>query len=145
MRVSDMVRRRRSRVVIVVTLGAIGVLLLAFAARAAAAPDRIGPPFLRWSMSKIEQSVGQQPVAHGTHGKGLLDETFDLGPAAFSFGVSPVHGRGSLVIANNLDPDPQQFVQAEAPAFAPVVPFSVKGGVAHLDEYRSYEKHASDA
>ena len=132
MRGYEMVRSRWARVVILVTLAVIGVLL-AFASSAPAAPRRIGLE-RHWSVSKIEQGLGKKLVGHDPPREGGV---FDLGPAAFKLGLESVPGRASATVDS--EPNPPLLI-VDAPVLDPFAPRSAKGGVAHLDEYQTYEK-----
>jgi hypothetical protein len=82
MRVYEMVRHRRARVVVVVTLAVI-VALVAFASTAGAAAPT-GVPLRNWSVSKILQGPGRVEVSSGAQTDGALDQTVDTGRVAFN-------------------------------------------------------------
>jgi uncharacterized delta-60 repeat protein len=143
MRGYGMVGRRRARVVIVVTLAVIGVLV-AFTSSAAADPPaaaskRIGPSVFKWSVSRIEQGVGKKLLGHDDPPEG---DVFDLGPSAFELGNSRQVGVAQGTVDINV-PDHFSSVRADAPVLNPSSLHSAKGGVAHLDEYATYEKERS--
>jgi hypothetical protein len=128
----------------VVAAAAVGVLL-AFASpavaqlSASAALHRIGPSVRFWSVSKIEQGVGKKLIKQDVQQKGKLLKAFDLGRAAFNFPVTEFPDRASGEVSSSGDGlDSQVF--AQAPVLDPFTPRSAKGGVAHLDEYQTYEK-----
>ncbi len=130
MRANEIVRRRRARVLTGVAVAATGVLLLAFASPALA--GQVGVASGRWSMSKIEQGVGAEPVVHGRMPRTLFDKQIDLGPTPFNYALSPLPDRAADRVGDNTE---EYFVDAEAPSIAPDRPFVVKGGETHLEGY----------
>ena len=139
MRGYEVVPRRRARVVIVVALAAIGALLAFASSAAVAAPRPIGSAVRKWSVSKIEQGVGKVLVKRDVQTQGQLNQTFDLGPAAFNFPLNLVDGRAVGHVFATPDGG-QSTLLLEAPTLDPLTQGSAKGGVAHLDEYQTYEK-----
>ncbi|HUO74399.1 MAG TPA: DUF4395 family protein [Solirubrobacteraceae bacterium] len=108
--------------------------LLGFASPAAAALTRVGPVVQSWSVSKIEQGVGKKLVGHD---KPAAGDVFDLGPAAFNFGLAREAPDRAMGLAS---PEAGGHVVAQAPVLDPFTPRSAKGGAAHLDVRQTYEK-----
>jgi uncharacterized delta-60 repeat protein len=138
MRGNEIVRRRRARVLIVVTLAAAGILLLAFASPALA--GQVGVQTGRWSVSAIKQGVGEALIAHGSFPrKAPFEKKVDLGPTPFNFGFSPLPDRAADWVGDNTE---EYFAEAEAPSIAPERPLVVKGGATHMVGYLAFEKSA---
>ena len=144
MRGYEMARRRRVRVLMVITLAAVGVLLVcaspvAAQLNAGAPLHRIGPPVRFWSVSLIKQGVGKKGTVRNVQRKGELLKDFDLGPVAFNFPITKLANRASGEVFSSGD-GLDSSVFAQAPRLDPFTPRSAKGGEAHLDEYQTYEK-----
>ena len=144
MRGNEMFRRRRVRVLMVITLAAVCALLVCAspvaAQLSAGAPlHRIGPPVRFWSVSLIEQGVGKKVTVRNVQRKGELLKDFDLGPVAFNFPITKLADRASGEVFSSAD-GLDSSVFAQAPLLDPFTPRSAKGGEAHLDEYQTYEK-----
>jgi len=138
MRANGIVRRRLARVLIVVTVAAAGMLLLASTSPALA--GQVGVQSGRWSLSAIKQGVGEVPLAHGrVPTTTLFEKKVDLGPTAFNFAFSPVPDRAADWVGDTTE---EYFTEAEAPSIAPDRPLVVKGGATHLESYLAFEKSA---
>ena len=144
MRDCEMARRRRVRLLIVITLAVVGVVLVcaspvAAQLNAGAPLHRIGHPVRFWSVSLIEQGVGKKVTVRNVQRKGELLKDVDLGPVAFNFPITKLADRASGEVFSS-DDGRDSSVFAQAPLLDPFTPRSAKGGEAHLDEYQTYEK-----
>jgi uncharacterized delta-60 repeat protein len=135
-----MVRGSRVRVLIVVTLAAVGVLLLMFASSAAALPRPIGPPTTSWSVSKILHGAGEEVLGHDTTRAANFRKRFDIGRQGF---VLP-----KPQLSENANPEVEwdpahRDVFAQAPSVDLLRPLgSPNGSVAHLKAVQVFEKDA---
>jgi uncharacterized delta-60 repeat protein len=141
MRVYEMVRRRRARLVGVVTLAVIGALA-AFASTAGAAPS--GSPLRIWSVSEILQGPGRVEVSSGAQTDGALDQTIDTGTVAFNLRGTPLFDRASGHVFSSATGH-TYGVDATAPSRDFFRPQSARGTATHLDEYQAYVKTADRA
>ena len=126
-----------------------GALLLLSAGPAAATPQ--GDPVRFWSVSKVEQGVGELPVQDGAQlGDRLQKQVRVGGPLVFNL---PLHAPfwqtlprdeafGALFSSAT---GATYSVMAQAPPPNPMRVGAVKGTVTHLDEYQAYEKRTDDA
>ena len=151
MRGYEKIPRRLNRVPALLALATVGLLLALACPAAIAPPAQAGPaaatkpsgdPVRFWSVSKIEQAVGNVLVTRGAQAGGVLDKTVDLGPTS-------LHPRGlsdrAVQEVNSSADGATYFVTATAPSLDSSNPRSPKGAVTHLDEYQAYEKRSGDA
>src|SRR6478735_3138695 len=132
-----------ARVVAIVGLAAVAALL-AFAARAAAAPSPSGDPVRFWSVSQIQQGAGEVEVDHGAQVGGVLQKVDPLGPVAFNFRGTPRFDHAEADLFSSAD-GKHYAVGVTAPLLNPFAANSPKGALTHLDEYQAYEKRAGGA
>jgi hypothetical protein len=97
-----------------------------------------------WSVSKVEQGAGEVEVEHGAQVGNTLHRVVDLGHVAFNFPGTPVFDRAVADLFSSADGE-HYDVGSQAPVVNPFAATSVKGGVAHLDEYQAYEKRRGEA
>ena len=142
MRVFERIRRRRARVVVVVTLAVIGALVVFASAAGAASPS--GSPLRIWSVSEILQGPGRVEVGGGTQADGALDQTVDTGTVAFNLRGTPSFDRASGHVSSNAT-GRTYGVDATAPSRDFFRPQSARGTATHLDEYQAYVKTADKA
>ena len=135
--------RRWAHVLAIVGLAAVAALL-AFAARAAAAPSPSGDPVRFWSVSQVQQGAGEVEVDHGAQVGGVLQKVDPLGPVAFNFRGTPLFDHAEADLFSSAD-GKHYAVGATAPLLNPFAANSPKGALTHLDEYQAYEKRAGDA
>lgn len=143
MRDSEEETRRWARVLTAVALAAVGALL-AFVSPAVAAPSSSGDPVRLWSVSQVQQGVGEVEVDHGAQAGGALKKVIDLGPVAFNFRGTDTFDRASGEVFSSAD-GKDYNVAAVAPLLNPSHANSPKGGLTHLDEYQAYVKTADKA
>ena len=121
------------------TVAALAALLL-LAGPSAAAPS--SGPLRIWSVSALEQGVGEVQLAGGSQPQGALDRSIDLGRVA-------LHPRGqddrASAEVSSTASGARSFTSAEAPSLDPSRPRSAKGGVARLDSFQAYVKQEKDA
>jgi uncharacterized delta-60 repeat protein len=121
------------------------LLLLAAPAVADSSPLRL------WSVSKVEQGVGEVPVNDGAQAGGeLFEHVGPLGPVAFNLPLPspywenlPRDDAYGALFSNASGS--QYSVLSQAPLVNPYRARSPKGTITHLDEYQAYEKRADDA
>jgi uncharacterized delta-60 repeat protein len=128
---------------VAVSLGAV----LLFAAPAVAADHA---PVRFWSVSKVEQGVGEVPVQSGAQVGGKLQQYARLGRSVFNLPLPAPYWyflpRDSAFGSVFSDETGKQYsVLAQAPVPNPMRIGTPKGGIAHLDEYQAYEKRAGEA
>jgi len=142
MRVYEMVRRRRARVVVVVALAVIGALIAFASSAGAAAPS--GFPLRNWSVSEILQGPGRVEVSSGAQTDGALDQTVDTGGVAFNLRGTRLfdHASGSVFSSAT---GQSYSVDATAPSRDFSRPQSARGTATHLDQYQAYVKTADKA
>jgi uncharacterized delta-60 repeat protein len=122
---------------------AVLVASLAFAAPAAAAPRKVGPPKTSWSVSKIVQGAGKQVLGHNTTRARRFFKRFDLGHQGFAFDSPHFSENARPEVSWDRD---GQAVLAQAPSLDRINPQgSPKGSVAHLNMLQAFEKDAGSA
>jgi uncharacterized delta-60 repeat protein len=121
------------------------LLLLAAPAAADSSPVRL------WSVSKVEQGVGEVPMQNGAQAGGeLFKRVGPLGDVAFNLPLpSPYwenlpRDQAYGALFSNAKGS-QYSVLTQAPLLNPFRARSPKGSITHLDEYQAYVKRADDA